>query len=220
MRMTKFFLGATAMALVLAACTPVETYSPDPNQRTREGALTGAGIGALAGLLTGDTAKERRNRALVGAAVGGLAGGVIGNNLDRQAAELQAEINDGRVRIVNEGDRLVVTMPEGILFATDSASVNSSIRGDLFTVADNLNRYPNSVVQVIGHTDNTGPAGYNQDLSQRRANAVADILVSGGVSGGRISSIGRGEDQPVASNYTAEGRAQNRRVEIIIIPNA
>ena len=171
MRTTNFLLGGTAAAFLLAACTPIDTPTADPNQRTREGALTGAGIGALAGLLTGDNAKERRNRALVGAAVGGLAGGVIGNNLDRQAAELQAEINDGRVRIVNEGDRLVVTMPEGILFATDSAEVQGSIRGDLFTVADNLNRYPNSIVQVIGHTDNTGSAGYNQDLSQRRANA-------------------------------------------------
>lgn len=220
MRMTSLFLCGTAAALLLSACTPVDTYSSDPNQRTREGALTGAGIGALAGILTGDGGKDKLDRAVVGAALGGLAGGVIGNNLDRQAAELQAEINDSRVRIVNNGNELVVIMPEGILFATDSAALNPSIQNDLFAVADNLNRYPNTRVEVVGHTDNTGSAPYNRDLSQRRADAVANILRNGGVVGSRIVAYGRGEDQPIASNYTAEGKAQNRRVEIHIIPTS
>jgi outer membrane protein OmpA-like peptidoglycan-associated protein len=218
MRMTSLFLCGTATALVLTACTPVDTYTGDPNQRTREGALTGAGIGALAGILTGDGGKNKLDRAVVGAAIGGLAGGVIGNNLDKQAAELQAEINDSRVRIVNNGNELVVIMPEGILFATDSATVQPGIQNDLYTVADNLNRYPNTRVEVVGHTDNTGSASYNRDLSQRRADAVANILRNGGVVGSRIVAYGRGEDQPVASNLTAEGKARNRRVEIHIIP--
>ncbi|MCB2094650.1 MAG: OmpA family protein [Rhodobacteraceae bacterium] len=218
MRITPLVLCGTAAALFLSACTPVDTYSSDPNQRTREGALTGAGIGALAGILSGRGGKDKLDRAVVGAAIGGLAGGVIGNNLDKQAAELQAEINDGRVRIVNNGDELVVIMPEGILFATDSAAVQPSIQNDLYTVADNLNRYPNTRVEIVGHTDNTGSAAHNRDLSQRRADAVAAILRNGGVSGTRIAAYGRGEDQPVASNLTAEGRAQNRRVEIHIIP--
>ena len=145
-------------------------------------------------------------------------GGSIGEVLDRQAAELDQAIQNDRVRIVNTGDRLIVTLPEGILFATDSAAVQPSIQSDLYAVASNVNRYPNSIVQVIGHTDNTGSAAYNQDLSERRAGAVASILQAGGVSGGRISAIGRGEDQPVASNLTPEGRQQNRRVEIVIIP--
>ncbi|MFZ1728471.1 MAG: OmpA family protein, partial [Albidovulum sp.] len=173
---------------------------------------------ALAGILTGDGGKNKLDRAVVGAAIGGLAGGVIGNNLDKQAAELQAEINDSRVRIVNNGNELVVIMPEGILFATDSATVQSGIQNDLYTVADNLNRYPNTRVEVVGHTDNTGSASYNRDLSQRRADAVANILRNGGVVGSRIVAYGRGEDQPVASNLTAEGKALNRRVEIHIIP--
>ena len=122
------------------------------------------------------------------------------------------------MRIVNNGDELVVIMPEGILFATDSAAVQPSIQNDLYTVADNLNRYPNTRVEIVGHTDNTGSAAHNRDLSQRRADAVAAILRNGGVSGTRIAAYGRGEDQPVASNLTAEGRAQNRRVEIHIIP--
>lgn len=218
MRITTLLIGSSATALLLAACTPVDQYSNDPNQRTKEGALTGAGIGALAGILTGDGGKDKLDRAVVGAAIGGLAGGVVGNNLDKQARELQAEISDSRVRIINEGNQLRVVMPEGILFATDSASVQPSIQNDLFAVADNLNRYPNTRVEVIGHTDNTGSAAYNQDLSQRRAAAVGGVLRNAGVSGGRIVTYGRGEDMPVASNLTPEGRAQNRRVEILIIP--
>jgi outer membrane protein OmpA-like peptidoglycan-associated protein len=156
---------------------------------------------------------------VVGGASGALAGGVSGSTLDRQAAELQAELNDSRIRIINEGTQLRVVMPEGILFATDSATVQNSIRNDLYAVADNLNRYPNSRVEVVGHTDSTGSAAYNQDLSERRAAAVAAILRGAGVSGGRIVSYGRGESAPVASNLTPEGKAQNRRVEILIIPN-
>ncbi|MCB2117300.1 MAG: OmpA family protein [Rhodobacteraceae bacterium] len=218
MHITKTLLGGAATAVLLAACTPVDQYSADPNQRTKQGALTGAGIGALAGVLTGDGGKDKLDRAVVGAAIGGLAGGVIGNNLDKQAAELQAEINDSRVRIINEGNQLRVVMPEGILFATDSDTVQPGIQNDLYALADNLNRYPNTRVEVVGHTDNTGAAAYNQDLSQRRAMAVAAVLRGAGVSGGRVVAYGRGEDVPVASNLTPEGRAQNRRVEILIIP--
>src|SRR5690606_6417254 len=109
-------------------------------------------------------------------------------------------------------------LPEGILFATDSAAVSGPAQNDLYAVARNLNQYPNSRVEVIGHTDNTGSAAYNQDLSQRRAQSVAGILTAGGVSSGRVVAVGRGESQPVASNGTEQGRAQNRRVEIIIRP--
>lgn len=218
MRFSKTFLGGAAAAVLLAACTPVDQYSADPNQRTREGALTGAGIGALAGILTGQGGKDKLDRAVVGAALGGLAGGVVGSNLDRQARELQAEISNTGIRIINEGNQLRVVMPDGLLFATDSATVQPSIQNDLYAVADNLDRYPNSRVEIIGHTDSTGSAAHNQDLSQRRAMAVAAILRGAGVAGGRIVAYGRGEDMPVASNLTPEGRAQNRRVEILIIP--
>lgn len=216
---TKSILVAGAAAiLALAACTPVNEYNADPNARTKQGALTGAALGAGLGVLTGQGGKDKLDRAVVGAAIGGLAGGVIGSNLDRQAAELQAQISDSRIRVINEGNQLRVVMPEGILFAVDSAAVNGAVQNDLYAVADNLNRYPNSRVEVIGHTDNTGSAAYNQDLSQRRAMAVAAILRNAGVSGGRIAAYGRGEDAPVASNLTPDGRQQNRRVEILIIP--
>jgi outer membrane protein OmpA-like peptidoglycan-associated protein len=218
MRIKALLIAGSVSAIALTACTPVDQYSANPNQRTKEGALTGAAIGAGLGILTGQGGKDKLDRAVVGGAIGALAGGVIGNNLDRQAAELQAELNDSRIRVVNEGNQLRVVMPNGILFATDSASVQGSIQNDLYTVADNLNRYPNTRVEVVGHTDNTGSAAYNQDLSERRAAAVAAILRSAGVSGGRIASYGRGESAPVASNLTADGQAQNRRVEILIIP--
>ena len=218
MRIKALLIAGSVSAIALTACTPVDQYSSNPNQRTKEGALTGAAIGAGLGILTGQGGKDKLDRAVVGGAIGAAAGGLIGHNLDRQAAELQAELNDSRIRVVNEGNQLRVVMPNGILFATDSASVQGSIQNDLYTVADNLNRYPNTRVEVVGHTDNTGSAAYNQDLSERRAGAVAAILRSAGVSGGRIASYGRGESMPVASNLTADGQAQNRRVEILIIP--
>ena len=109
-------------------------------------------------------------------------------------------------------------MPEGILFATGSAAVQGAVQNDLYAVADSLNRFPNSRIEVVGHTDNVGAAAFNQDLSNRRASAVAAILQNAGVSGARIVAYGRGEDVPVASNLTPEGRQQNRRVEIVIIP--
>jgi outer membrane protein OmpA-like peptidoglycan-associated protein len=206
---------AAAAALGLSAC-----QQPLPNQtgtQTQQGALLGAGIGALAGSLTGDDTDERIRNAAIGAAAVGAVGAAVGYSLDRQEAELRAELGQGT--ITNTGNQLVVTLPQDVLFATDSAAVSGGSQADLLAVANSLNRYPASTVNVIGHTDNTGEAAYNQDLSERRAQAVASVLQSGGVAGSRINAVGRGENQPVASNQTAEGRAQNRRVEIIITPN-
>ena len=123
------------------------------------------------------------------------------------------------VGIVNNGNNLVVTLAHDILFAVDSTAVSGASQNDIFTLANSINRYPNTTVNVIGHTDSTGEAAYNFDLSQRRAQAVASVLINGGVSPQRIRSIGRGEDAPIATNATAQGRQQNRRVEIIITPN-
>ncbi|WP_370276237.1 OmpA family protein, partial [Roseovarius indicus] len=159
-----------------------------------------------------------------GGVSGGRAGAATGALAGRfpapQDADRRRQLEHDRIGIRNTGDRLIVTMPQDILFAVDSSTVNSALRGDLLTVANSLKEYPQSRVQVIGHTDNTGSAAYNQGLSERRANAVSDVLMSGGVSFNRIESFGRGEDQPVASNLTEEGRAQNRRVEIVILPTS
>jgi len=207
-------LAAATMTFV-GACT--ET-SPNGGQQARSGAAIGAGLGVLAGIATGDSVEERRSNALKAGVIGGLIGAGIGNELDKQEEELRAQMG-GNVGIVNNGTNLVVTLPQDILFATDSTTVSGASQNDLYTLARSINRYPNSTVNVVGHTDSTGDASYNFDLSQRRAQAVASVLMNGGVAPQRIRSIGRGEDQPVASNATPAGRAQNRRVEIIITPN-
>jgi outer membrane protein OmpA-like peptidoglycan-associated protein len=202
--------------LALSACTPTDVDTGNSNTRTTEGALLGGIGGALAGAAL---SKNNTKGAVIGGIIGAAAGAAIGNDLDRQAAELRAGIGDGRIQIINQGDYLIVRMPEDILFAVDSDTVSSALYDDLQAVAANLQRYPNSTIEVVGHTDNTGTAAYNQDLSQRRAGSVGAILASYGVASSRIRAYGRGEDQPIASNLTAEGRAQNRRVDIFIRPN-
>lgn len=216
MKTAKLSLAAAATAMTIAGCTMQDPSNP--NRNAQQGALAGAAAGALLGLATGDDAQSRRRGAVVGAALGAGAGGLIGHQLDRQEAELRTQLGSN-VGINNTGDRLIVTMPQDILFATDSATLSGRLTSDLRALAASLNRYPDTTVQVIGHTDNTGQAAYNQRLSQRRAQAVASVLTSSGVSSSRIHSIGRGWDDPVSNNLTPEGRAQNRRVEIVIIPN-
>ncbi|MFT6530716.1 MAG: outer membrane protein OmpA-like peptidoglycan-associated protein [Limimaricola cinnabarinus] len=208
----------TVSALAVAACQPVTPNNPDPNANTRRGALVGAGLGAAVGALTADDSDDRLRNAAIGAAVGGAAGAGTGAMLDRQEAELRNQLGSN-VGIVNTGEQLVVTLPQDILFDTDSATLTGSMTNDLRAIAGSINNYPNTTVNVVGHADNTGAAAYNQSLSEARARSVASVLTSAGVSPARIRSIGRGEDAPVASNLTAEGRRQNRRVEIIITPN-
>ncbi len=208
-------LGLAGVAL-LAGCVQDPYRYEDPNARTKGGAATGAVIGGLIGAKSGGD--DRLAKAVIGAAAGAAIGGAIGHSLDQQAADLRAQMSPNST-VVNNGNTLVVTMPQDILFATDSATLRPDLQGDIRAVAANLVRYPNSRVEVIGHTDNTGEAAYNQDLSDRRARSVAGVLMSGGVPGARISAYGRGEDQPIASNLTPEGRQQNRRVEIVIRPN-
>ncbi|MBT0959301.1 OmpA family protein [Alphaproteobacteria bacterium KMM 3653] len=212
---TPFIPMICASALTLSACSDPEALS---GEKTRNGALTGAVVGALAGVVAGDDAEAKRRGAVAGAVIGATIGGGIGYNLDQQAKELDRDL-DGRIDVVNTGSELVVTMPQDILFGVDSAALRPDLTADLSTLAGSLNKYPESTVNVIGHTDNTGSADYNQGLSLRRAQAVAVVLSNSGVSSSRMRAIGAGEDQPIASNQTESGRAQNRRVEIIIRPN-
>lgn len=207
-------LSGTAL-FALSACVDPNNVPDDPNAYTRGGAVTGAVIGGLLGATQGSD-DDRLAKTVLGAAVGGAIGGAIGNDLDRQAAELRA-VNSA-FTVTNTGEYLVVNMPQDVLFATDSAALRPDLVRDLQAVAQSLQRYPNSRIEVIGHTDNTGSAAYNQDLSQRRAGSVADVLRTSGVAASRVVSYGAGENRPVASNLTPEGRAQNRRVEIIIRP--
>ena len=205
--------AALALSTLLAATACTVTDPNNHNRNAQQAAIIGAGMGAIIGNSSGG-----KDGAIKGAIIGGTIGAIAGNQLDKQEAELRAQMGS-QVGIVNTGNQLVVTMPQDILFATDSASLTGSLRSDLYTLAASLNRYPGSTVNVVGHTDNVGTAAYNQDLSERRARAVASVLTDGGVSPYRIVAFGRGEDQPIATNLTAEGRQQNRRVEIIITPN-
>ncbi|SFL02564.1 OmpA family protein [Shimia haliotis] len=212
--MKKFTLTLCSVSLVaLTACTdPAYVTGDGGGNKTVNGAIIGGILGAGLSAAT-------KNDPLIGAAVGAGAGALIGNNLAKQEAELRAQLDDD-VRIENTGDRLILTMPQDILFDVDSANVSASLTDDLGKVASSVNQYPDTTVQILGHTDNTGSAEHNKGLSQRRANAVADVLMDGGVPFGRIEAIGRGEDQPIASNLDDAGRRQNRRVEIVILPNA
>ena len=211
---------AVAAAMTLGACTDPATQTDNPRQRTQEGAVIGGLLGAIVGAQTGDDSGERRRGALIGGLVGAGVGAAIGYNLDQQAAELQRDFADDRIQIINNGNELIVRMPDDILFDVDSAVVKPALQSDLRVLAQSLQKYPGSTVQVVGHTDNTGTAVYNQDLSVRRAGAVSGILIGAGVEPSRIQSFGRGEDQPIATNLTPEGRALNRRVDITIRPNA
>jgi outer membrane protein OmpA-like peptidoglycan-associated protein len=211
---TPLILGSAGL-LALTACVDPNAYPDDPNARARTGAIAGAIIGGTIGATRkGD---DKLAKAVTGAAIGAGIGGLVGNSLDRQAADLRAQMSSN-VTVTNTGNALVVTMPQDILFATDSAALRPDLTRDLQAVAGNLMSYPASTIEIVGHTDNTGEAAYNQNLSQQRANAVAGVLVANGVPAGRIAAFGRGEDAPIASNLTPEGRAQNRRVEIIIRP--
>jgi outer membrane protein OmpA-like peptidoglycan-associated protein len=209
-------IAASAMMFVTAC----DGTAPNDNQNAQQGAMIGAAAGAVAGLLTNrDRSNADRNRAaLLTAAAGAGIGAAIGNNMDRQAEELRASLGNG-VGVTRQGDNLIVTLSQDILFATDSSSVSGASQNDLRIVAQSLNNYPNTTVNVVGHTDNVGDASYNFGLSQRRAQAVAGVLRNGGVSSSRLRAIGAGEDQPIASNLNASGRAANRRVEIIITPS-
>lgn len=211
---------ALGAVLVLGACTDpgtLGTSTGNPNQNRNQGAAIGAASGAVLGALIKDD--NRGDGALVGAIIGGAVGAGIGYSLDQQEAELRSAL-DSQVTITNTGDRLIVSFPEAILFASGSFTVRPGLNDDMFALAQSLDRYPQSTIQIVGHTDSDGDAASNQILSERRANAVADVLLNQGVPFNRVRTFGRGESQPIASNFTPEGKAQNRRVEIVILPNA
>jgi len=219
MKLLSSALAGSAL-LILAGCvTPESAANSKPGDNTTAGTIMGGLIGAIAGMEMSSKG-DRKKGAIVGAIVGAAAGNAIGQTLDEQAADLRRDLNNNQVNVTNTGSELIVTMPQDILFALDSAAVRSDLRRDLGVVAGNLQAYPNSTISIEGHTDNTGTANYNRILSQRRANAVADILVNNGVPPARLYAVGRGENEPVASNLSVTGRAQNRRVEIVIRPNA
>lgn len=208
---------AAASLTFVAAC---DQTGPNQMQNTQQGALIGAGAGAVLGAITNNdgSVRERNQAALIGAALGAGVGAGVGNSLDRQAEDLRRQLRND-VGVSNNGRDLRVVLSQDLLFATNSTQLSGTAQQDLRIVANSLQQYPDTTINVIGHTDNVGEASFNQGLSERRAQAVSGVLLSGGVSAARIRSIGAGENQPVASNLNEAGRQANRRVEIVITPN-
>lgn len=180
------------------------------------GAASGAALGAIGGAIAGDAGKG----AAIGAVVGTLAGMGVGAYMDHQEAQLRQKLAGSGVKVLREGNSLRLIMPGNITFATDSANISPRFFSTLNAVATVLNGFPETLIRVTGHTDSTGSEQYNLNLSQRRADSVAQYLVAQGVAPNRVVAIGMGESVPIASNSTPAGRAQNRRVEIRIQPMA
>ena len=202
---------------VLTACTTINPYT---GQSQTSKAVWGTAIGAATGAATGALVSNNHGAgALVGGLAGAAVGGGVGYYMDTQEAELRAELASTGVSVIRDGDNIRLVMPGNITFKTDSADINAGFYSTLNSVAKVLNKYDNSTVMVMGFTDSTGAASYNQTLSQNRANAVVAYLQGQGVKSSRFEIMAMGASNPIADNSTAAGRQQNRRVEIKIIPN-
>lgn len=218
----KRFVGCLALAGAMslqAGCSTINPYTGEKQtSKAGMGAAIGAVTGALIGIATSDSAKERKERALKGAGIGAITGGGVGYYMDVQEAKLRQKLEGAGVSVTRNGDNIILNMPGNLTFDTDSTTVKSSFRPVLDAVAEVLKEYKSTMIQVAGHTDSTGGDKYNLMLSQQRAQSVANILGSFGVEQVRMDTVGFGETQPIASNGTASGREQNRRVELTLLP--
>ncbi len=221
--MTRYFQGLTAAAvaivLLVPACTTLDPYTrEEKTSNAAKGAAIGAASGAVVGLISGDNSSERKKRALIGAGLGALAGGAVGAYMDQQEMELRQQLEATGVSVTRIGDNITLNMPGNVTFAVDSADISASFYPVLDSVALVLDKFDKTFIEVAGHTDNTGTEAYNQALSERRAASVVAYLASREVRFDRFITVGAGELRPIATNDTAEGRRQNRRVEITIVP--
>jgi outer membrane protein OmpA-like peptidoglycan-associated protein len=185
--------------------------------RTQKGGAIGAAAGGVAGAVIGKQAGNTILGAIIGAAVGGAAGAYIGHYMDKQAAEIEQDLQGASVERVGEG--IKITFNSGLLFDVNKATLRDASKAELTKLAQILNKYPDTNILVEGHTDNTGSEEYNLELSRQRAQSVENYLASLNVNPTRFTIMGYGESQPVATNDTAEGRQQNRRVDLAIMAN-
>jgi outer membrane protein OmpA-like peptidoglycan-associated protein len=204
-----------ALIMLFVAVLSVFITPACNTSRATKGAVIGAGAGAAAGAVLGK--KNKAAAIIFGAAVGGVAGALIGDYMDKQAAKIQEDLDGATVERVGEG--IIVTFDSGILFDHDSYSLKPATQENLTNLSGTLIKYDDTDVNVLGHTDATGTAEYNEGLSKRRATSVKTYLSEKGVAGSRMAIEGHGETDPVASNETAEGRELNRRVEVVIVAN-
>lgn len=205
-----------ASVLALAALVPLAAGCAmnKAEKGATIGVVGGAAVGAVIGKATGSTVRG----AIIGAAVGGIAGGLIGHEMDKQAAELAYDMPGAVVQRVGEG--ITVTFPDGLLFGYDSDVLTAEARDNLRRFAASLQKYPNTRTLIVGHTDSDGSAAYNMDLSDRRSYAALTFICGEGVSRARVSTAGRGESEPIATNSSDEGRRLNRRIEVAIFANS
>lgn len=206
------YVGIGVAALLVVGVTACSL------SRKEQGAIIGAGAGGVVGGVIGHQTGSTTRGAIIGAVVGGTVGAIIGHQMDQQAKELQQDIPGATVSRVGEG--IAVTFASGLLYDFDSDVVRAEAAANLRNLAASLNKYPNTDLLIVGHTDAVGTSEYNQTLSQRRATSAANYLASQGVASTRLQSVGRGETEPIAANDTEAGRQLNRRVEIAIIANA
>ncbi|MEM1125215.1 MAG: OmpA family protein [Bacteroidota bacterium] len=206
---TRFFSVALCSLLLLLALPGCSTTN-----NAKKGAVIGAGAGAAVGGVIGRASGKTARGVLIGAAVGGATGAIIGRQMDRQAAELERELEGATVERMGEG--IKITFDSALLFAVDSDELSRQAGTQLADLAQSLEDYPDTLVLIVGHTDSTGPAEYNQALSERRAESAALQLMREGIPATRLEIVGYGEEEPTASNETATGRQQNRRVEVAI----
>ena len=216
--MKKFVVLALSAAVLFTGC---EAYNN--TNKAQRGAVVGAAGGALLGAILGNNVGNGQNSelgAVLGTVVGGAAGAVIGNQMDKQAKKIEEEIPGADVKRVDDG--IVVTFDEnngGVYFDTNKYNINEKSKQTLDKLAAILKEYPDTNVLVAGHTDSVGKDEYNLGLSQRRAQAVTNYFKSKGLASSRFTTKWYGEKNPIASNDTAEGRAKNRRVNVVIVPN-
>ncbi|PPC78838.1 membrane protein [Pokkaliibacter plantistimulans] len=214
----KQFLTLGFVAVFLGGCMTTDPYT---GQQKVGNTTKGAGIGAVAGAVLGAAVSSKSDRgkgALIGAAVGAGIGGGVGNYFDRQEAALREELQGSGVQVNRNGDAIDLVMPGNITFATDSEQIAPSFYNTLNSVVKVLVKYDQTHLDVVGYTDSTGSFEHNQLLSERRANSVASYLLQNGIPSSRVTARGLGERDPIASNDTADGRAQNRRVTLQIRP--
>lgn len=209
--------GIATMLIAVVGFTGSVSLSGCQASNTAKGGGVGAAAGGAIGAAIGSASDNTATGAIIGAVVGGTAGALIGRHMDKQAEELREDLEGAQVERVGEG--IKITFDSGLLFDVDKYQVKDMVEENLTDLAVTLKKYDDTNILIEGHTDDTGADDYNQSLSERRANAVTDFLISQGVDRNRITATGYGESQPIADNSTSTGKTQNRRVEVAIFAN-